>query len=282
MKWFAEFWLYFTKSASEPEFYITILQKKFSASLRFYLLLLLILAAIDIGIFRFREVPRIIDSINQETASAISSLPSTFTASYSKSELTFNGVKLPHNIPSSAIAKANGFGETLITLSMEAKPAPKSFFTFTPTELIVQGTTDIPLTTQGFSYKGFLGDQPFSLSKSDLEIKQREFVVRLPQVANIFSVLVWPIWFLGLTLATTLMLLFISFLTNSFSWILGIHMPFIKTFQLGLHAIGIATGLDVLKYALFPDSRISLVVPGYLGIMVLVIWMLRSAKLVHK
>ncbi len=268
MKWITRFWFIFSRSASEPVYYLQILRSKFSSSLVFYLVLLLFLSIVDGAIIRLRDVPRIISALDIQTSRIVNDLPPTFTTNYSAGKLSFEGISLP-------LVKDN-----LIALTKEEKPTPEVIVTLMPTQMILQGTTDVPLNTRGFLWKEILGDTAFSLDKTALEEKRARAIATLPTMANWVVLAGIPVWFLILCLATTLTLLFLTLLTNSFAWVIGIHMPFIKTLQLGLHAIGIATTLDVIKFALFPSSQVSLVIPGFLGIMGLVLWTLRGTKLV--
>lgn len=281
MRFFAWFAQVFLKSASEPEFYLRLLGVKLAMSVRFYLLTLFLLACTDILIFRLREVPQFISAVDQETNHILDALPANFSLVYSGQQLTFPGLSLPLYIPGSTTVKQLGLGEYVVTLTTSSEAA-NSFFTLTPSNLIVKGTPEIPINTQQFPYQDLFEEDNFSLTKTELIPLRQKIIEILPQMADFLALLGLPIWFFGLTLTTTVILTFLTLLTNAFSWILGIRIPFIKTFQLGLHAIAISSSLDVFKFLLFPGSKISLVVPGYLGIMTLVIWTLKLGKATSK
>ncbi len=276
MQAFNRFIMTLWKSASEPDYYIWLLGQKISNSVKFYLGILLVVAIFDVAILRIRETPAFIATMDQQSSSGVSSLPDSFTAVYSSGTLDFKGVKLPFVVESNKALKTLGVSEKLLTLTPEESPAEKTFLTLTPTQLILQGNEELPLSTTAYSLSDVFGTQTMSLDKEALEEKRSQAIESMPQAANILALIAVPIWFLGLIVATTLTLLLLTLLSNSFSWIMGIHMPFVKSFQLGLHAIAVATVVDLIKYLMLPGSGISLVIPGYLGIMILATWRLRG------
>jgi hypothetical protein len=270
------FWQTLVRSISEPDYYIWLLGTKLSFSVGFFLTLFALFTLVDITIIRLREVPKFIEFVNFESAQMVERLPQGFTANYAAGKLNFSGIKLPYSFKSPKQAIDGGFSENILTLSSDENSSQNSLATLTRSELIIEGSERVPLSTTHYSLKELFGDGSVSLDKPALEFKRKQAIATLPHAANILAILSIPIWFIGMVVATLITLLLLSLLANSFSWIMGIHMPFIKTFQLGLHAIGAATLVDVIKYLVIPDTDVSLVIPGYLGIMTLVIWRLRS------
>lgn len=252
MKWIKSFWQILIKSASEPTFYLYILRMKFISSLGFYLFLFLLLTFVDVGIVRFREVPRVTSEITTAIKTNLNELPNDFKLTYKDGTLNFSNPQLPYRIKG-----INNIDATL-----------------TSTQLVV-GESNLTL-------KDVLDTGDFTLTKPQLSGKLQEFLNALPQITNALTLIGIPFWFISLTTTTTLTLVFLSFLTNSIFWILGIRLPFIKTFQLGIHAIAVATLLDVIKFAIYKDVSVSLVIPAYLGIMGLVILTLKTIKPIGK
>lgn len=275
MKVFTTFFQVLFSSASDPDFYIGLLITKFRRSLGFFLTLILILAILDIAIFRFREVPKIISGIELASLQMADSLPKDFTLTYDGGVAKVKGVALPYIVKSPAIARDAGFGDNFMVFQNQKSEDPKAFAKITNTELVLEGSPSLPLKQSTHKLKDLFGNQTFNLDKTAIQYARAQFISDLPNLANILSLLAIPFWFVGLFLTTTITLALLSLFTNTFAWAMGIHLPFTKTFQLGLHAIGVATFLDVVKYLLLPASDVSLVIPGYIGIMGLVFWRLR-------
>lgn len=273
MKKLRAFFYTLSKSASEPAYYFDILKTKFAFSFKFYIILLLLLSIVDVVLFRLRDVPQLLTTIESESGHMVNQLPGTLRLSYTQGTLTPTGITLPFTIYSSEALQKYSIPKSLLSLSKDELPVANTLVTLTPTRALIQsdgGQTE---------YKTIFESESWSLTKNQLEEKRKEFMTLLPTLANFMTVAAVPFWFIGLLVGTTFTLFFLTIITNSFGWIIGIRISLVKTLQLGMHAIGIATLIDVIKFALLPTTDVSLVIPGYLGIMTLALWSLRKRKM---
>ena len=277
MKKLRTFWYVLTRSASDPAYYSDVLRTKMSYSLKFFFLLLFLLSIVDCILFRMRDIPKLISDIDQESTHLVLQIPDSFSVAYSPNgTLTTHGITLPFTFGAGDIAKSYGSTQGLVTIAANETPVPTSFVTLTPTRIIPQGDSTSLEKPRVIVLKDVFETTPWSLNKKQIEEKRVQFIASLPKLSTILMGFIFPFWYTGMLLATLVTLFVLTILANSFAWIMGIRMPLIKTFQLGLHAIGVATLLDVVKYALLPQSNISLVIPAYLGIIVLVFWSFKS------
>src|SRR5258708_258250 len=175
------FWYVVNKVATETGYYRDVLKTKLRFSLQFYVVLLFFLSIIDVLLFRVRDVPKFFKDMDQESAHAVSVLPNTFKVSYIQHSgvLESTGMTFPFSIPATSIAKGYGVGDTLATFVNNEAPAAGSFFTLTPTHVIIVGTKEFNAasgqdsTPQVFVYKYAIDTQNFSLTKNQLEGKNR-------------------------------------------------------------------------------------------------------------
>lgn len=279
MKKLRTFWHVLTKSTSDPAYYIEVLRSPLFFSVKFFLFLLLLLSVCDVVVFRVREIPLFITSLTKESEHALSQLPDTFTVAYTPDgKLSTQGVARPFAVASSSeFAELSG-QKTFLTLTKDETPDPSSLISLTPTQIDIHSNIGLSDASRPMLYKELFDSQAWSLTKKQIEEKRTQLIQSLPAMATLFTFFAVPVLFLAMICATALTLFVLTILAHSCAWIMGIHMPFIKTFQLGLHAIAVATLVDVAKYALYPHADVSLVIPAYLGIMSLVLWSLKTRR----
>lgn len=276
MKWLKNFFRIFTLSASEPSYYLHVLRAPFFQSLKFYLLALLLLSVVDVAVFRFRETPALLSDLSTQANQSLNALPENFQASFTGSTLTLKNITLPYTIPATSRLQNRLNIASLLTLTASESAISSSFATLTPTQLIVTGSTELPISEARFALSDMIGSNSGSWDKKALISQTNEMINSAPQTINWLTLLAIPFWFIGLILTTTLTLLFLTLLANSFMWLLKIQIPYLKTLQMGLHAMSVATAIDVVKFMLFPGVNFSLVIPAYLGIMILVTWEIKG------
>lgn len=262
-------------SATDPTYYLSVLTTKLSFSLKFFLVSLAIVAPLDVFIIRTRDVPKIATALKIETLAVLQALPDEFEVKYKDNRLELAGVNLPLQIPTQNKESVLGLKSNFVTLTQSEERDESSTLTFSPTKMYVNSLEVTPLSFEQIAYTDLLGKNSFSLGKKQITDIVKAFWRDAPQVISLFSVLAVPLWFVGLLVSSLLMLFLLTIIANSLTWMLALRLPLAKTAQLGLHALAVATYLDVIKFVLYPGTHFSLVVPAYCGIMAIVLLTLR-------
>lgn len=262
-------------SATDPTYYLSVLTTKLSFSWKFFLVSLAIVAPMDVFIIRTRDVPKIATALKIETLAVLQALPDEFEVKYKDNKLELEGVNLPLQIRTQNKESVLGLKSNFVTLTQSDEKDESSTLTFSPTKMYVNSIEATPLSFEDVAYTDLLGKNGFSLGKKQITDIVKAFWQDAPQVITFLAILAIPIWFIGLLVSSFLMLFLLTLITNSLAWMLALRLPLTKTAQLGLHALAIATYLDVIKFVLYPGLHFSLVVPAYCGIMVIVLLTLR-------
>lgn len=272
MRKLSRYWQALYKSLSEPSFYVVIFRAPFWWSVRFYLLSLLLLTLIDTLYIRIHQVPIWTAQVKQEATALINQLPSEAAFSYNGQRLASSGFNPPFTLKATSDLENAGFPNNLIVINGEDKADSQAFLTITPFHLYSQASTG----NNGMALNSIFDNNQWSLTREQLRSKAGETLQELSALATPALLLLLPFIYLGNLIAQLILLLILSLFASTVGWLLGIHMSLKKIFQLGLHAIVAASLFDFVAHVLFPVSNVSILVPAYLGIMVLVFLHFRS------
>lgn len=262
------------QSATDARFYRKVLGMKVAASVRFFLLSLILVTLLQTGAIIVRDVPHATDSLQQEIHQLTDQLPAETTLTYgTNGTLKISGIKLPLVLNASETLRSQDFPKQFITLSSDESANQASLLTVTPTHILSnQSQSGIPLT------EVLDPSENWSLTKAQLGGKIREFELVMPSLARFIVLMSFPLLYIGMLIQSLVWLIPLSFVGNMVAWGLGVRINVRKTLQLGLHAMVPALLLQQMAHLLFATTLdSSLLIAAYLGIMILVVLDIRSS-----
>lgn len=240
------------KSASEPRYYADILVTKLAFSIKFFLASSALLAILGATWFGLHDLPVVIKAVDTQTTAQLSKLPDNTFITYSNGTLSTKGIPLPYNVTTSDWSLHVGDKTLVVTSAMD------------------------DTLTQTLKWSD-IWDSGWTLNKTQLEGKQREVITSLHRWSTPAILAAVPFFFFLSIVGNLITLFILGVFMNTLGWLLGIRLTLLKTLQLGLHAIVVANVVDFARQILLPTSSFSLIIPAFLGIMVLVLLTLRSA-----
>lgn len=255
------------QSISDPEFYFSILRRATTFSLVSYTLTLLLLSTVIAGWWRVSVLPQFLSDAEVAAESVLLQLPETATVSYRDYRVEFSGMTLPFIFRSPALLTEYGFPQHLAALT-DTETAQDALLTLTPTQLL----TTTANNSEALSYREFAGDTTFSLDREGLRRVVRDQVAVLREhLTSIALVLVLLHW-TNLFFSGFILIAFLSIVTQSLAWFVGIRLRYAHAYRWGLHIYPIAVAVEFLATLFVSENPVPLTLMTYLCITLMILW----------
>ncbi len=267
----------FIQSATDPSAYPAYLQKSLTSSLLYFCATVFWISILSLLFWRTLVFPKFLDFASKEAEYALSQVPESTVFTLNEGNLQVEGAEDPLEIESSMELQDSGYPTLLASVGENPSRAMFQFDTTTIRFTVPQDDMD---ETPTLTYEDLFQTKNGSVTKQQLTDAVNSFLRESPSFATALSIILLPVVWIGVVLASLLTLAFFTFITQTLAWVVFAPIVYIKCFQLGLYAMSVSLVLEMLHVFFFPQIAFPFLTISFFGILFLVFFTMRQRR--HK